>query len=143
MKDKIDWIIHLCANGIACDDCGELESGFIEYTCNAHTHGMEKYNHKDFQVVLNMPPKDICYILNTLGLRVQSGERFHAGDLVTGVFLDCPVRLDAYEETGRNVLRVIIPDKDNIFPEDDRCTEPYRLQLISTDMLCPESGVRS
>lgn len=143
MRQKIDWIIHLCANGVECADCGEVETQFVEYTCNAHTHGMEKYGHMDFQVVLHMSPKEICYILNTLGLRVQSGERFRAGDLVTGIFLDCPIRLDEYEETGRTVLRVMIPDKHNIFPEDERCMEPYRLQMLPTDMLCPENGVRS
>ena len=41
MNNNIDWIIHLVANG-ACDECGKEEKGFLPYTCNAHTHGMEK-----------------------------------------------------------------------------------------------------
>lgn len=40
MKNNIEWIIHLCANG-NCDECGKREEGFLPYTCNAHTHGME------------------------------------------------------------------------------------------------------
>ena len=55
MNNNIDWIIHLVANG-ACDECGKEEKGFLPYTCNAHTHGMEKYDHPDFQVVLSLPP---------------------------------------------------------------------------------------
>lgn len=70
MNNNIDWIIHLVANG-ACDECGKEEKGFLPYTCNAHTHGMEKYDHPDFQVVLSLPPREIGRILNTLGLRVQ------------------------------------------------------------------------
>ena len=35
-----------------------------------------------------MAPQDMGYVLNTLGLHVQAGERFKAGDLVEGIFLD-------------------------------------------------------
>ena len=78
-KQKIDWIIHLVANGV-CEECGREEQLFLTYTCNAHTHGMEKYGHPDFQLVLAYPKEEICRILNTMGLRVQAGERFQAGD---------------------------------------------------------------
>lgn len=137
---KIDWIIHCCANGVICGDCGTVETGFIPNTCNAHTHGMEKYHHMDFQMVLFLPLEEIGRILNTLGLRVQAGERFQSGDMVSGIYEDCDVRLDAYEETGRTVLRVMIPDKYNIFPEDERCMLVYRLQLLKTEELHRESG---
>lgn len=136
---KIDWIIHCCANG-ACDACGTVERGFIPYTCNAHTHGMAKYNHMDFQMVLFLPPGEIMRILNTLGLRVQAGERFQSGDLVSGIYEDCDIRLDAYEETDRTVLRVMIPDKYNVFPEDEHCMPDYRLQLLETEELCLKNG---
>lgn len=132
---EIDWVIHLCANGVPCEECGKVETGFLPQTCNAHTHGMEKYHHKDFQLVLALPVKEIARILNTMGLRVQAGERFHDGDLVSGIYEDCDIRLDEYEETGRTVLRVIIPDKYNVFPEDERCMPVYRAQLLETDAL--------
>ena len=79
MKQEINWIIHLVANG-ACDICGKKETGFLPYLCNAHTHGMAQYGHPDFQLVLFLPQEEIGRILNTLGLRVQSGERFQSGD---------------------------------------------------------------
>ena len=126
MDQKIDWVIHLVANG-ACDECGEIETGFLPYMCNAHTHGLE----------------EIGRILNTLGLRVQSGERFRSGDMVSGIYEDCDVRLDEYEETGRKVLRVIIPDANNIFPEEGDCMLPYCLQFLKTDELCVERGIQS
>lgn len=132
---QIDWIIHMVENG-ACEACGTVESSFLPYLCNAHTHGMNKYGHMDFQMVLRVNNQEIARILNTLGLRVQAGERFKAGDYVSGIYEDCDIRLDAFEETGRQVLRVIIPDKYNIFPEDERCIAPYNLQLLDTEMLC-------
>lgn len=139
---KIDWIIHFVANG-ACDDCGKEESGFINYACNAHTHGMERYGHKDFQLVLRLPMDEVGRILNTFGAMVQSGRSFHSGELVTGIYEDCPVRLDEFEETGRQVLRVVIPDKYNAFPEDERCMDTYRLQLLPTDSLYRKGGMTS
>lgn len=132
---KIDWIIHLCANG-ACEGCGMVETGFLPNLCNAHTHGMQKYGHMDFQMVLRTNNREIARILNTLGLRVQAGERFKNGDYVSGIYEDCDIRLDEFEETGRQVLRVIIPDKYNIFPEDERCMAPYSMQLLRTEELC-------
>ncbi len=141
MNPKIDWIIHLVANGV-CGACGGEETEFLPNLCNAHTHGMERYGHLDFQMVLCASCKEIGRILNTLGLRVQSGERFRSGDMVSGIYEDCDVRLDEYEETGRRVLRVIIPDADNIFPEDGSCKAPYCHQILKTDELYVKRGTR-
>ena len=137
---KIDWIIHCCANGVVCDECKKLETGFLQYACNAHTHGMERYRHMDFQMVLFLPPEEIGRILNTLGLRVQAGERFHDGVLVSGIYEDCDIRLNEYKENGRTVLRVVIPDKNNVFPEEENCMPVYRLQLLDTEGLYSERG---
>ena len=131
MKRKTDWIIHLVANG-ACDACGKKEKGFLPNLCNAHTHGMEKYAHPDFQLVLSLPIQEIGRILNELGFRVRAGERFKPGDMVSGIYEDCHVRLDEFEESGRKVLRVIIPDTRNRFPEEEQCGDMYRLQLLKT-----------
>ena len=55
----------------------------------------------------------------------------------------CNVRLDEFEETGRTVLRIIIPDDENRFPEDEECMEVYRLQLLETDELWRKDGTVS
>ena len=65
-----------------------------------------------------------------MGMRVQSGETFHDGDMVSGIYEDCDVRLKKVRETGRDVLRLIIPDKYNRFPEDTHCMEPYKYQEL-------------
>ena len=95
---KLDWIIEFCGNGVVCETCGKVEESFPDYICNAHTDGMEKYNHLDFQMVIHTDPNTLCYILNLLCYRVQQGERFKAGDMVEGIFVDHLVRLDAFEE---------------------------------------------
>lgn len=140
MPRKIDWIIHCCMNGGVCARCGKVEDGFIPYAVNAHTHGMERYGHKDFQLVLRLPVEEIGRILNTMGLRVQKGERFKDGELVFGIYEDCPVRLEEFTETDRTVLRVIIPDEHNRFPKESDCSERYRLQSLETEALYIGNG---
>ena len=143
MSNVIDWAIHLVANGGPCAECGKAENSFIQHACNAHTHGMAKYGHQDFQMVIQTSPEDICYVLNALGMRVQNGEKFNAGDMVSGIFLDCDVRLDEFQECDRKVLRVIIPDGKNRFPEDPACDYPYSFQTWPLERLESKGGVTS
>lgn len=135
MEREVDWVIHFIANGVVCEECGEMEQGFIPNACNAHTHGMDKYRHPDFQLVIQYPLKIVGYILNSLGKRVRAGEKFHNGEYVTGIFEDCPIRLDEFEESGRKVLRAVIPDKNGLFPECEECDPRYRVQLFKTEEL--------
>lgn len=134
-KPKCDWLVHLCMNGVPCDECGKVETSFIPYACNAHTHGMTHYGHLEFQMVLAYSPREIMYILNTLGLRVQAGERFSDGDYVHGIFEDCDVKLVEFQEDSGRILRVIVPDKYNRFLDDPLCAEEYRHQLLPLDEL--------
>lgn len=116
----MNWIIHYVIN----------QPGPFQYLTNTHTHGMEHYHHLNFQVVLNFPPAHLGYLLNTLGKRVQAGESFQDGDLISGLYEDCDIRLKKVRETGKDVLRLVIPDKYNRFPEDTKCMEPYKYQEL-------------
>ena len=101
MTNKTDWIVHYVSNNVYCDEYGKREDSFLPCLCNAHTHGMKKYNHLDFQIVLDLGAQEVCRILNELGRRVRAGHRFTAGEMIPGVYEDCDVRLDIAEETGR------------------------------------------
>ena len=129
MKQKIDWIIHYVANGEICACCDEIITGFPEYMANAHTHGMEMYDHLDFQIVLALDSYTVGTILNNMGLRVQAGEKFKSGDVLSDILADgYDVHLLEVEETGRRVLRLLLPDPENRFPGDKNCQYPYNKQ---------------
>lgn len=117
----MNWIIHYIID----------DHGPFPYLCNAHTHGMEEYNHLNFQVVINFPAEHYCYLLNTIAMRVKNGELFQDGDMVSGLYTDCDIILKKVRETGRDVLRLIIPDKHNRFPEDPSCMAPYKYQELN------------
>lgn len=121
MENDCGWFIHLVTG-----------DGFAPGTCNAHTHGMGKYGHQDFQFVIELPEEHIGNILGGLCDRVKDGERFKAGDMVSDVFTDCDARLDEFEEDGRIVLRVVVPDTNYLLPEYPECEWPYSMQSLKT-----------
>lgn len=136
-KTKPDWIIHYVANGVRCETCGNIIYPYLPDICDAHTHGLSRYGgHLEFQVILDMGPRNIGYVLNEFGFRVRSGEKFKDGDVVNGIFEDCPVRLVEMDDSeGKKVLRVVIPDSQNRWPEDKACDPPYTQQIFHLDLL--------
>ena len=129
----VDWIIHIVANS-TCRLFSERES-YKPHLCNIHTHGMrEVYNHPEFQIVLDIDYNIAMYILNMLGLMVQEGRRFKAGEAVSGIGI-CDLYLYEATENDKPVLRVILPDPSYRLPDDENCEHPYNLQYLSTEDL--------
>lgn len=135
MDKKVDWIIALECNGHKCDVCELTEHSFIDGFCNAHTYGMFKYEHPEFQLVLCMDDKMILYTLNMLGLRVQAGEVFKDGDIIKDLFEGYNALLKEFEYNGQKMLRVIIPDVNHNFPNDDGCQLEYTYQALPIEDL--------
>ena len=135
MKSNYNWQIHAIKNGCECANDGEYIFDMIPGAANFHTHGLEQYNHPDFQLVLDYDLGTAADILNALGECVSNGEKFKAGDYVKGIFEDCDVRLDVFEESGRDVLRVIVPDANNIFPDEEGCQSSFCHQMLPTEEL--------
>lgn len=134
MERKVDWVWHYVTNGVRCEECGKTENGFPEYICDAHTHGMNKYGHLEFQVVVNYGPEEIGRLLNEMGRRVQNGEKFKDGEVVKGLYLDCDIVLrEIPDSSDQPVLRLIIPDKENRMPEES--SPPHSLQVLATPIL--------
>lgn len=130
----MDWEIDYISNNVQCDMCGKHEEHFPQYICDAHTHGMNRYGHMEFQLVLDYGPQEIARLLNTMGRRVQMGERFHDGDLVKGLYLDCDVLLQQVTDImGIPVLRLVIPDKWNRMPMQSE--PPFIYQMLATHLL--------
>lgn len=78
---------------------------------NVHTHGLpESFEHLDFQIVAFISPEQAWAILNELVEQVRSGRRFESGIDVEDILERWPVRLISAVESGRTVLRVILPD---------------------------------
>lgn len=60
---------------------------------------------------------------------VANGEKFKSGDILSDVLAGgYNVLLLEIEETGRKVLRILLPDPENRLPGDKLCTYPYNRQ---------------
>lgn len=97
---------------------------------NVHTHGAFWYSGMDFQVVIPYSSDTVCQLLTMMVKRAQNGELFKDGDLVAGLFYEYPVKLLSVKESGRQVLRLLIPDENGYFPDDARCNNMYQYQML-------------
>jgi hypothetical protein len=95
MLEKYGWYVHYV---------------FSEKMVNVHTHGLEKYHHLDFQVVLPLQQNTVHGILTTLVSRVKRGESFRHNQFVEEVISNFPVKLVKAYDADRLLLRVIFPD---------------------------------
>jgi len=96
---------------------------------NFHTHGFDRtWDHPDFQMVFPIPPGAVRSIFWTIADRVKAGEKFKAGDLVEKVIKDLPVMFVTAHEGGRQLLRIIFPDKNGKFPNEKGCDRQFALQ---------------
>ncbi len=83
-------------------------SGPFDFT--ATTRGLERYGHRNFQIVL---PLNRGLILSVLGMfveHVKNGQRFEPNTDVSRIIVNNNIRLLSAREDGVNVLRVIFPD---------------------------------
>ena len=119
---EITWKIHFVLE----------ENVFKNGMCDAHTHGLDKYGHKELQFVLLYPIDDIGFILNTVGGWIADGRVLKDGDMIEGLTTD-GAKLLVYEtkdKFGDSVLRLIMPDGEFRYPEES--TEyPYSEQYNS------------
>lgn len=127
-QDKCSWIIHYVNNEINKQAKIPQDKWFPMHLCNAHTHGLSAFDHRDFQVVLDIGQGNTGYILNALAERVRGGEIFKDGEMVEGIWESCAVKLVIAKEGNREVFRVMIPDDNNKFPGHEGCKYPYSEQ---------------
>lgn len=100
---------------------------------NIHTHGLpDTHNHLDFQIVVGLDPATVLGIFLGLVDRIKKGERFRDDQVVEGVIEDRKVKMLEVDESGRQVLRIILPDPDGEV-EIDKMNENCQFQHIIPD----------
>lgn len=101
---------------------------------NYHTHGLqENFDHPDIQIVFPMPPH-ICHPLANIVVElIKGGKKFTEGDINFDILAgDFPVRFIKAKECGRDILRMILPDKQGkLLPEE--ISPPYDCQYLNLE----------
>lgn len=79
---------------------------------NIHTHGLpDKYGHLDLQIVIPLKPEIAQGVLCAAVDKISSGSTFSPGDKAAEIIHGYDVKFVKAQECGRDVLRIIIPDK--------------------------------
>ena len=93
------------------------------FKINAHTHGLEQYDHLDFQIVLGLPERTIQNIFKDLVDLVKSGQKLHHGQKLENIIRNFPIKLISAKESNRDVLRVVFPDTSGNIDEENMSNE--------------------
>jgi len=135
-KEKPDWMVHMVLME-SCDYCEQKDvSKLHKHMCNIHTHGLEKYDSLELQLVLKLPTNLIGYLINTVGLAIRYGMKLHDGDEINHLIKNFVIKVKEIEDDDEvKVLRLILPDASGKFPEDEECIEPYSLQYYPTSVI--------
>ncbi|MEH6942586.1 DUF4262 domain-containing protein [Bacillus sp. JJ722] len=100
---------------------------------NIHTHGLaENLNHFDLQIVLKLDEELVQMLFNTIIENIAEGYKYREGrsnQVIDGI----EVEFKVFEEDDRKVLRLILPDEEGRFPNDEGCQEPYNKQYVELE----------
>lgn len=128
MEERITWIIHRVV-----DD----ETAY----CNSHTHGLDEYGSLELEINFPLPQEVAGQILNQIGLDIIDGKEIESGDH-SDEYLSGGYDIYFLKTTSVNatisdpiVLRIIIPDIENMFPWDKGCEDFYRKQMNGVEIL--------
>ena len=93
---------------------GIVDDPSTPFKFNLHTHGLQEcFNHPDLQIVFPLPPDVAAGILHNIVDRIREGEVFKDGTVAQDIVAyELPVKFAAATESGRQVLRVILPDAE-------------------------------
>ena len=112
LLQKHGWIIHDVA-GTGC-----------------HTHGLrENFDHLDLEVAFNMPGDTAHRVLAAAVKNIKKGKRYEDGQKCDQVIDNDEVLFIKSKRRERQMLRIILPDPQGLFPGDPGCQEEYTAQL--------------
>jgi hypothetical protein len=107
MMDEHKWVWHYVV-----DDLSD--------TVNAHTHGLVKnFGHVDLQITLPLSMLKVRGVFNSVVDHIKEGRRFVDGEVADRILCEpYKVKFVRAEESGREVLRIIVPDaRGSLDPE--------------------------
>lgn len=98
---------------------------------NNHTHGLvESFGLPDLQICFPIPG-DICHGILWAAVKVmQDGVEFEKGKEYEDILHDYKVMFTPATESGRDVMRMILPDKDGNLKREE-IAEPFKRQWFA------------
>jgi hypothetical protein len=105
LMKKYGWMVHF----VTPDDD-------YPFNVNIHTHGFtEKFKHMDIQICAPISPAIAQGIMNNIAKRIEEGNKFKENKKYKDIIERFPVLMCHATENGREVLRIVFPDKHGSF----------------------------
>lgn len=123
MMEDYGYFVHLVY---------ETEAKEMGGLCNVHTHGLEEsFGHKDLQIILPLPPQQNHGLINSIVQQIINDKRTFEPNVEQEKVLvgEFKVMFKEFQEGGRTVLRLLLPDPKGYLPTDDKCDDMYKRQL--------------
>lgn len=98
---------------------------------DAHTHGLDAYNHLELECILPVSQDNMVSIINPLIKMIVEGEPLSEGcrrDLLINDYQMYFIEVKDIWDSNKSVLRIIIPDEENKMPWDEGCDSIYASQ---------------
>jgi len=105
---------------------------------NIHTHHIqESFNHPDLQIVISVSPSQFGVMMsilhNAVNNFIKKGEKFEVGKEYKNIVGNgYSVTFAKTKECGREVLRMILPDKNGYIQKNEPMSGGYELQYEGT-----------
>ncbi len=100
---------------------------------NIHTHGFpESYNHPDIQIVMALPQQIAGAILHTAHDIIKEGGKLELEKAYDQFLHGYNVQFVWAIENGRDILRMILPDKEGELMEELMNNSVYKNQWANT-----------
>lgn len=118
---KFDWEIH----------------NVVSNPISFHTHGLDKYNSLEIEIVLPLHLKEGASFCNCIGAAIAEGLKIEDGLMVEGLF-NLPIYFFKIKPIhgDKEVFRAIFPDANGFFPWEEengvKCSEGYIDQIEFT-----------
>ena len=99
------------------------------YYVNMHTHGLkESFAHTDLQIVLAIDPAIAHALFREMIEKIKNGYTFSIDTRHYDVIEHYAIEVIQTMENDREVLRVLLPDPDGFFPNEEACDIIYKHQ---------------
>lgn len=112
-----------------------IPTWMIHRTCDGkkvvfHTEGLDKYDSLELELNLTMSDKQGMISLNIIGLEIANGRKFEDREIDDTLFT-CKIAFKKIKGIylKKDVLRVIVVDKNSKFPWEEGCEEPFKSQM--------------
>lgn len=121
--------------------CIDVKGYFVhclyENNINIHTHGLRKtYNHINLEIAVDIPHKYISNIFDGLI------DKYIKQGITIDENMECSIdgyprlkfkHIDHTDDSFDDSLRIIFPDNNGLFPDDNGCNERYSHQYEIID----------